>query len=83
MCIYIYGSSEKNLRCKFFLGFVVTVLFFSLMDTTLRFNHYIKYLAVKTRQKGPMGLCPKQLLGCQFQTDHPPCVSFSSLSSRS
>lgn len=51
---------KKNLRCKFSLGFVVIVLFlflfFSLMDTTLRFNHYIKYLAVKTKQKGPMGL---------------------------
>lgn len=48
---------KKNLRCKFFLGFVVIVLFlfFSLMDTTLRFNHYIKYLAVKTKQKGPHG----------------------------
>lgn len=53
---------KKNLRCKFFLGFVVIVLFlflfFSLMDTTLRFNHYIKYLAVKTKEKGPWGCFP-------------------------
>lgn len=31
------------------------------MDTMLRFNHYIKYLAVKTKQKDPKGLFPKQL----------------------
>lgn len=77
---------KKNLRCKFFLGFVVIVLFlflfFSLMDTTLRFNHYIKYLAVKTKQKGPMGLFPKQPLGClESDADFRQIILRASLSS--
>lgn len=81
----------KKLRCKFSLLLLfcsVFVFVFSLMDTMLIFNHYIKYLAVKQTREAPWGCFPSSSveapgIGYRFQTHHPEFVSFlSSLSSR-